>query len=73
MFAGFKPSLIGTPWDDWQDANIIEDFRWGCDASIIAKRARRTEEEVIARLKELGYSFDRQPKRKIRRIDWTRR
>jgi hypothetical protein len=73
MFAGYKPSLIGTPWDDWQDANLIEDFGWGCTVLAMSLRARRTEQEIEARLKHLGLDLDKQPKRKIRNTTWTRR
>lgn len=71
MYAAYKPDLTGEPWDDWQDAHLLEDYGFGCDADIMAKRARRTEAEVVARLAELGYSMADQPKgRKIRRTDW---
>lgn len=71
MFAGWKPSMVGEPWDDWQDAHLTEDWLWGCGVWIMAKRARRTEEEVIERLAFLGLSMEDQPKgRKIRRTDW---
>ena len=72
-FAGYKPSLIGKPWDDWMDANLLEDFEWGCSVSAMAHRCRRTEAEIVARLAELGKSMDQQPKgRKIRDTTWRR-
>lgn len=73
MFAAFRPSMIGEPWDDWQDNHLLEDFSYGCSAFTMAMRARRTEAEVLARLAALGQSIEAQPKRRIRNTTWTRR
>jgi hypothetical protein len=74
MFAAFKPSMVGQPWDELQDANLLSDYVYGCSAFTMAMRARRTEAEVVARLEELGRPMSEQPpKRKIRRTDWTRK
>jgi len=74
MFAAYRPSLIGEPWDSWQDANLLEDWSWGCTELTMSLRARRTEDEVLERLAALGYSMANQPKgRKIRDTTWTRR
>jgi hypothetical protein len=71
-FAAWMPSRIGEPFEDWEDARILDDFDAGCRAWIIAKRARRTELEVVERLSQLGKSFDDQPKRrKMRRVIGT--
>jgi hypothetical protein len=74
MFAAFRQPLIGEPWEDWMDAALIEDWAWGCSAFTMAKRARRTEAEVLERLTALGKSMQEQPQgRKIRNTTWTRR
>jgi hypothetical protein len=74
MFAYFCPPLNGEPWLDIDDARLTEDYLWGCSAFTMAKRARRSEEEVLARLAVLGRRMEDQPKGgRIRRIDWSRR
>lgn len=74
MFAAYRPSMIGEPWDTWQDAHLLEDFGWGCSAFTMAMRARRTEAEVLERLAGLGLSTDAQRNGlKIRNTNWTRR
>lgn len=74
MFAAYRPSQIGTPWDDWQDAHLLEDFGWGCSAFTMAMRARRTEAEVLERLAALGRSMADQPTgRRIRCTTWSTR
>ncbi len=50
MFAGWMPSLIGQPWNELDDARIWDDRKAGCALWVMAKRARRTEDEVQARL-----------------------
>lgn len=74
MFAAYRPSLIGEPWTDWQDAHLLEDYFWGCSAFTMAMRARRTEAEVVARLEKLGHPMSKQPApRHIRSTVWTRK
>jgi hypothetical protein len=74
MFVAYRPSMIDEPWDDWQDAHLLEDFGWGCTAFTMAMRSRRTEAEVLARLAALGMSIQDQPRgRRIRNTTWTRR
>ena len=73
MYAYYHPPRNGQPWLDIDDARLIEDWLYGCSLFTMAKRALRSEEEVEARLAEMGYSMDRQPKgRKIRDITWRR-
>jgi hypothetical protein len=74
MFVAYRPSMVNQPWDDWQDAHLLEDFGWGCNAFTMAMRARRTEAEVLERLAALGRSMAGQPKgRRIRSTTWTAR
>lgn len=71
-FVAWMPSRIGEPWEPWEDARILDDFDYGCSSWIIAKRARRTELEVVERLALLGKDFDKQPPRKnMRRVIGT--
>jgi hypothetical protein len=70
MYAGYKPSLVGEPWDAWMDANLLEDYECGCSVLAMAHRCRRTEDEIEARLAELGKSMADQPKPNRRRT-WT--
>lgn len=73
-FAAFRPRRDGTPWHSIHDAALIEDWLWGCSLFTMSQRALRSEEECLARLVELGYSLESQPKpRRIRSITWTRR
>lgn len=62
MYAGWKPSNIGKPWDSWMDANLLDDFDAGCNVLAMAKRSRRTEDEIEERLKQLGKRLEDQPK-----------
>jgi hypothetical protein len=74
MFAAYRPSMINEPWDDWQDAHLLEDWSWGCTPFTMAMRSRRTEAEVLKRLAALGHSMADQPKgRHIRNTTWTAR
>jgi hypothetical protein len=54
MFAASKPERTGDPWEDFEDAMLWDDCRAGCTVHTMALRLRRTEEEVAARMKELG-------------------
>jgi hypothetical protein len=54
MYASLTPSLIGQPWDHWQDAKLAQDCGCGCDLFTLAARARRTKVEVLERLQQLG-------------------
>jgi hypothetical protein len=73
MYAAYRPSLIGEPWEDWMDSHLVEDYLWGCTPLAMALRARRTEAEVIERLAKLGYSMADQPEaRRIRSTTWTK-
>lgn len=74
MFAYICPPLNGEPWTGMDDARLLDDWEWGCSPFTMAKRARRSEEEVLARLTALGYSMANQPQgKRIRNITWTRR
>jgi hypothetical protein len=74
MYAYYCPPLDGQPWLDIDDARLLDDYSWGCSLFIMSKRARRPEEEVLARLCLLGYSMEDQPKgKRIRSTTWTRR
>jgi hypothetical protein len=55
-YAGWFPSLEGTPWEDWQVNALLEDRDAGCDLLAMAKRARRSFAEVQAKLEELKVS-----------------
>lgn len=66
------PSRSGEPFEDWEDGRLLYDFNEGCAAWIIAQRARRSEDEVVARLHLLGKDFANQPApRKGRRVIGT--
>lgn len=58
-FAIYRESLSGQPWLDIDDAYLVLDYRYGCDLFTMSLRARRTEEEVRARLVELGFDPDK--------------
>lgn len=74
MFAYYCPPLTGEPWLAIDDARLLDDFDWGCSAFTMAKRARRSEDEVLQRLAQLGRSMASQPSgRKIRNTTWSRR
>lgn len=74
MFAAWYPDMTGEPWHPIDDARLLQDYAWGCSVFTMAKRARRPEHEIAARLIELEHPLDRQPApRKIRCTTWTRR
>jgi hypothetical protein len=72
-FAGTFPDLTGEPWEPHHDAKLREDHGWGCAVWIIAKRSRRSHDEVLQRLADLGLQLEGRPVRKIRCTTWTRR
>jgi hypothetical protein len=53
MYAGWMPSREGEPWEDWEDAKLLDDRDLGCSLLAMTMRARRSFEEVEARLAEL--------------------
>lgn len=63
-FAGWKTPRTGQPWEDWEDAKILDDFCYGCEVHLIAFRARRSIKEVQARLAHHGLSMDKRPKKR---------
>jgi hypothetical protein len=74
VFACYREDLTDQAWLDVDDANLLEDFGWGCSLFTMAKRACRSEADVLARLAALGRSIEQQPPaRKIRNTTWTRR
>lgn len=64
MYAIYRTSLSGQEWLDIDDAYLELDYKFGCDLATMAKRARRSEEEVLARLAFLG--CDMSKPRKLR-------
>ena len=52
-FAAYSTPRTGKPWDPHEDRAILADKRAGTLMWVIAQRARRTEQEVEDRLKEL--------------------
>lgn len=32
-FAGWKLPRKGEPWEDWEDAKILDDFYYGCEGA----------------------------------------
>jgi hypothetical protein len=70
MFAYIRQPLNGEPWTTRDDDLLIEDWLWGCSVFTMAKRALRSEEEVLERLAALGRRMEDQPKPKRRRT-WT--
>jgi hypothetical protein len=61
MFAAYKPSRIAQPWEDWEEALLWDDCRAGCEPRVMALRLRRTEDEVEARMKDLGLKSRKAP------------
>jgi hypothetical protein len=58
-YAYLCPRLDGEPWLDIDDARLIDDWLFGCDFFTLALRAKRSEDEVKARLLHLGCDLDR--------------
>jgi hypothetical protein len=74
VYAYIHPRLDGQPWLSIDDARLLDDFDYGCTPFAMALRAKRSEDEVVQRLRQLGRSMASQPKgRKIRDITWSRR
>lgn len=57
------PTRVGAPWEDWEDARILTDLRLGVEPWLIAQRARRSEQEVLERLRQLQRPAARGKKR----------
>lgn len=66
-YAIYRKPRNGEPWLDIDDANLVLDYKYGCDLFTMALRACRTEEEVLGRLQFLG--CDMSKPRKLRAKD----
>lgn len=74
MFAAYRFDRTGEPWLAIDDAQLLEDYAMGCAPWIMAKRACRSEADVLERLGALGHSMADQPTgRRVRDTTWTRR
>jgi hypothetical protein len=58
-FAGWKGPRTG-PWEDWEDAKILDDFYYGCEVHLIAFRVRRSPEPYTAHCRRVGWRFSPQ-------------
>ncbi len=63
MYTAFHTDRTGQPWEDFEDAMLWDDVRWGCtDLHTLALRLRRSPAEVLQRGNELkppGWPTDR--------------
>lgn len=54
MFVIYRQPKNGEPWTRLDDARLHDDCRAGCTVHIMALRAMRPEDEILARLAVLG-------------------
>jgi hypothetical protein len=69
-YAGWMPSRIGEPWEDWEEWKLHDDCRAGCELHTMALRLRRSIPEVEKKLKAM--KLEVKPRRIPGNRDWNR-